>query len=99
MRSYGAQVESFNEVFCLREFFGFCKNIQAQSSKNRCVRREQLRWHMFVNPFLPVQMGSRSDLLSKKNGYKSHDTVPLTVRAGYKKNFKYVGQWKKSNQN
>ena len=40
---------------------------------------------MFVNPFLPVQMGSRSDLLSKKNGYKSHDTVPLTVRAGYKK--------------
>ena len=28
-------------------------------------------------PFLPVHMGPRPNLLSKKNGQKSRDTVPL----------------------
>ena len=33
---------------------------------------------IFAKPFLPVHMGPRSNLLRKKNGQKSRDTVPLT---------------------
>ena len=64
--SYGAQAESFNKVLCLHELFGFWKNIKSQNSKKWCVHSEQLCRHMLVNPFLPVHVRSRSDLLRKK---------------------------------
>ena len=64
--SNGAQSEFFNKVLCLHELHGFWKNIKSQNSKNWCVHSEQLCRHMLVNPFLPVHVGSRSDLLSKK---------------------------------
>ena len=64
--SNGAQSESFNKVLCLHELHGFWKNIKSQNSKNWCVQSEQLCRHMLVNPFLPVHVRSRSDLLRKK---------------------------------
>ena len=36
--------------------------------------------------FLPVYMGPRSNLLSKKNGQKSRDTVPFKVLIGDERN-------------
>ena len=40
-----------------------------------CQRSQRQR----LQPFLPVHMGPRSNLLSKKIGQKSRDTVPLRL--------------------
>ena len=61
---------SKEKFMCPRRFFELCDGISSQKWKNS----------RNSSSFLPVQMGPRSNLLSKTiNGRKSCNTVPLNM--------------------
>ena len=73
-----------------REIFRFRGDIFPQNSKIGCLRNQRLCGHTFfpntkkfAKIFLPVHMGPRTNILSKKMFKKSRDTVPLMQMITY----------------
>ena len=60
----------------LRILRKICVSAWSLTMRTRDFR--SLRLNIFAKPFLPVHMGPSLNILRKKIGRKSRDTVPLT---------------------